>query len=76
MTNEAKKSSITIDGKQFALDDLSAAARSQIVNLRVTDQEIARLQTQLAIAQTARAAYAQALSAELQSGAPQKGKQK
>jgi len=42
----------------------------------VTDQEIARLQTQLAIAQTARAAYAQALSAELQSGAPQKGKQK
>lgn len=76
MTKEAKKSSITIDGKQFALDDLSAAARSQIVNLRVTDQEIARLQTQLAIAQTARAAYAQALSAELQSGAPQKGEQK
>ena len=76
MTKESKKSSITIDGKQFALDDLSAAARSQIVNLRVTDQEIARLQTQLAIAQTARAAYAQALSAELQSGAPQKGKQK
>jgi len=76
MSKESKKSSITIDGKQFALDDLSAAARSQIVNLRVTDQEIARLQTQLAIAQTARAAYAQALSAELQSGAPQKGKQK
>ena len=74
MTQEAKPSGITIDGNDYALDDLSANARSQIVNLRVTDQEIARLQTQLAIAQTARAAYAQALSAELQSGAPQKGK--
>ena len=76
MTQETKPSAITIDGNDYALDDLSANARSQIVNLRVTDQEIARLQTQLAIAQTARTAYAQALAAELQSGAPQKGKQK
>jgi len=76
MSKESKKSAITIDGTQYALEDLSANARSQIVNLRVTDQEIARLQTQLAIAQTARAAYAQALAAELQSNAPQKGKQK
>ena len=65
MTQETKPSAITIDGNDYALDDLSANARSQIVNLRVTDQEIARLQTQLAIAQTARAAYAQALKAEL-----------
>jgi len=65
MTQEAKPSAITIDGNDYALDDLSADARAQIVNLRVTDQEIARLQTQLAIAQTARAAYAQALKAAL-----------
>jgi len=43
MSTESKKSTITIDGKAYALDDLSANARSQIVNLRVTDQEIARL---------------------------------
>ena len=49
MTQETKPSAITIDGNDYALDDLSANARSQIVNLRVTDQEIARLQTQLAI---------------------------
>ena len=67
---------ITIDGVQYDLDTLNEIAKQQLVNLRVTDQEIARLQTQLAIAQTARAAYAQALAAELQSGAPQKGKQK
>ena len=66
MSTESNKSAITIDGKAYALDDLSTNARSQIVNLRVTDQEIARLQTQLAITQTARAAYAQALAAELQ----------
>ena len=65
MSKESKKSAITIDGTQYALEDLSANARSQIVNLRVTDQEIARLQTQLAIAQTARAAYARTLGAAL-----------
>ena len=77
MTQEIKQSAITIDGNNYALDDLSAHAQAQIINLRVTDQEIARLQTQLAIAQTARAAYAQALATELQSEAsPQKSKQK
>ena len=65
MTKEIKKSTITIDGNVYALDALSANARAQIVNLRVTDQEIARLQTQLAIAQTARATYARALSGEI-----------
>ena len=66
----AKTSSITIDGKDYALDKLSANARAQIVNLKVTDQEIARLQTQLAIVQTARAAYAQVLAAELKLADP------
>jgi len=35
------------------------------VNLRVTDAEIEKLKQQLAIYQTARTAYARALSAEL-----------
>ena len=56
---------ITIDGKEYDLDQFSEAAKSQLTNVRVTDQEIARLQQQLAIAQTARQAYAQALQGEL-----------
>jgi len=56
---------LTIDGAEYNLADLSENARAQVTNLRVTDQEIARLQQQLAIAQTARTAYARALSAEL-----------
>ena len=56
---------ITIDGKEYDLDQLSEAAKSQLTNVRVTDQEIARLQQQLAIAQTARQTYARALQGEL-----------
>lgn len=56
---------VTIDGTEYNLADLSENARSQVVNLRVTDQEIARLQQQLAICQTARKAYANALQQEL-----------
>lgn len=70
MSAKTKTSSITIDGKEYVLDKLSDNARAQIVNLRVTDQEIARLQTQLAIVQTARAAYAQVLAAELKLADP------
>ena len=56
---------ITIDDKEYFLEDLSEAARAQLVSLQITDQEIIRLQQQQKIAQTARNAYAQALSAEL-----------
>ena len=56
---------ITIDDKEYVLDDLSEAARAQLISLQITDQEIIRLQQQQKIAQTARNAYAQALSAEL-----------
>lgn len=56
---------ITIDGVEYNAADLSDNAKNQIMNLRVTDQEIASLQQKLAIAQTARVAYANALSAEL-----------
>lgn len=56
---------LTIDGKEYDLDKLSEEARNQVVNLRVTDQEIARVKQQLAIYQTARSTYAQALKKSL-----------
>ena len=62
--NEELKT-ITIDGKEYDLATLGDEARAQLLNLRVTDREIARLQQQLAIAQTARSAYARALQGEL-----------
>lgn len=52
---------VTIDGTEYQLADLSAAVRKQLINIRATDMEIAHIKQQLAIAQTARAAYATAL---------------
>lgn len=62
---QEKAQTVTIDGNEYNVADLSENARNQLVNLRVTDQEIQRLNQQLAIAQTARTAYANALKAEL-----------
>jgi hypothetical protein len=56
---------VTIDDKEYDPDNLSDTAKGQIVNLQVVDQEIASLQQKLAIAQTARNAYATALKEEL-----------
>lgn len=56
---------MTIDGKDYDVATLSDAAKAQIMNIQAVDQEIAQLQVKLGIAQTARAAYSQALKAEL-----------
>ena len=56
---------INIDGKEYAIESLSDTARAQLINLRVCDEEIARLQSQLAIVGTARQAYALTLANEL-----------
>lgn len=56
---------LELDGQQYAIDSLNDQAKAQIGNIRTTEQEIARLQVQLGIAQTARNAYVQALKAQL-----------
>lgn len=59
----AKKAepSLTYNEKTYKVSELSEDARKQIVNVQATEAEIKRLQVQLAIAQTARNAYQQAL---------------
>ena len=52
---------ITVDGTEYETDKLSDAAKQQLGNLRAVEIEIGRLNIQLAIAQTARAAYGAAL---------------
>lgn len=60
-----KSQSLTIDGNQYNSSELSETARHQVVNIRITDEEIQRLQQQLAIAQTACTAYANAVKTKL-----------
>ncbi len=52
---------ITIDGTAYETDKLSDGARTQLGNLRLVELEIARLNIQLAIANTAKSAYGAAL---------------
>ena len=65
MAEDENKNVVTIDGKEYAVDDLSENARKLVVNIRMADQEIARIRAQAALAQTARQAYAQTLKQEL-----------
>ena len=49
---------ITIDNQDYDLDPLSVEARAQLQSLQFVDAELARLQAQAAVLQTARMAYA------------------
>lgn len=64
-TEEPIVPTIKIDNIEYNTDNLSPDALQQIKMLQMTDAEIARLSTQLAIAQTARIAYANALRSSI-----------
>lgn len=56
---------IRVDDIEYDTETLNAAARENLQMLQMTEQEIQRLQLRLAIAQTARNAYAAALKQNL-----------
>jgi hypothetical protein len=56
---------ITINNQPYDTDTLSNEAKQQLQMLSITEQEIKRLQAQLAIAQTAQIAYVNALKSAL-----------
>lgn len=62
---EVGDKTIKIDGKEHEIELLSDEAKTQIINLRLVDQELVSIQQKLAIAQTARNTYAVALREEL-----------
>ena len=63
---------ITIDGIKYDTDTFSDNAKAQLTFLQAAEQEIRQLQIKLAIAQTARNAYAGALKTELTTAALEK----
>ena len=56
---------VNVNGTEYNIADLSDEAKVQVQNLRAADAEIRRLNMQMALAQTARNAYIQALQAAL-----------
>lgn len=63
---EANAANVTIDGKDYRLDQLSAQARMQLANIQFVDARIQQLNNEWAIADTARLAYTGAFRRELQ----------
>ena len=56
---------ITIDGKDYDLNDLNDKAKEQLANLQFVQNEIKRLESKIAISKTAETAYFTALQDEL-----------
>lgn len=56
---------VTIDGKEYDTEALSDDARNNMLNVQYCDQKLSELKRELAMAQTARNAYATALKGAL-----------
>jgi hypothetical protein len=56
---------LKIDNKEYDLDTLSDDCKAQLASIQFVDQELLRLQAQIAVLQTAKSTYAQALKASL-----------
>ena len=56
---------IKIDNVDYDTDTLSDEAKAQLISMQFCDQELARLQAQAAVLQTARLSYSKALQAAL-----------
>ena len=64
-TKETNMPTIKIDNKEYDLDTLSDECKAQLASIQFVEQELARLQAQAAVLQTAKAAYLQGLKASL-----------
>lgn len=60
-----KNDVVTVDGNKYNLEDFSEQGKAQLLNIQFAEQELARLQNQQAVMQTARGQYGRALSEEV-----------
>jgi len=65
MADAQKEAMIAIDGTEYKVSELSDNAKAQIQSIQFADAEITRLNRLLALTQTARNAYLQALGSDL-----------
>lgn len=62
---------VSIDGVEYDTESMSQESRQQLEMLALTEQKVRQLQAEVAMMQTARQAYANALKASLVSIQPQ-----
>ena len=65
MAQDENEQTISIDGSDYKLSELTDAARAQISNIQFVDARIQQLDNEWAVSDTARMAYANALKNEL-----------
>ena len=58
---------ITVDGMEYNTEDLSDNAKAQIASLQFLEAQMAKIKSEIAVYETAKSAYLQALKAELES---------
>ena len=69
MINKGTKNmpKITVDGMEYNTEDLSDNAKAQIASLQFLEAQMAKIKSEIAVYETAKSAYIQALKAELES---------
>ena len=60
---------ITVAGIDYNTEDLTENGKAQLASLQFLEQQMAKLKSEIAVYQTARNAYAQALKSELDKAA-------
>ena len=65
MAKKKDEPKITIDDKDYLISNLSEAAKLQLANIQFVDAQIQQLNHELAVSDTARIGYTNALKAEL-----------
>ena len=65
MAKKKTEQMVTVDGIEYKLDQLSDDAKTQLLNLQFVDTQLQQLNNEMAVADTARIGYANALKAEL-----------
>ena len=61
-----KSGTVSIDGKDYVLDELSNEAKEQIASLQFVEQQIQQLQNEWEISDTARIGYSNAIKKEVE----------
>jgi hypothetical protein len=65
MAEDEISNKITIDDVEYNLDELSDNAKAQLMNIQFVDAQLQQLNNELAVSDTARIGYTNALKGEL-----------
>lgn len=67
MSSDVTDAKVRIDNVDYQIADLPAEVRAQLASIQAVDRRIAHLQEEMAILQTARSAYANAVKSHVAS---------